>query len=200
MRGGGTAPPGPERAGKTAFFPRNDRPYGLQRNALQTENAPEGEPACVCPAAPFSRKAESSDEERGASGVPSQIVRRERRRTSCSVEDTKGTAYSAGAYPRACREDVCCSRPIRSFSFFCLCSCWYGVWPPRERPRFCTLCCCCSRPFSMCCGGRPSFCCWRRWWLSTTPSGLRWPSPGSAAAVPDGAVCWRWRCASISRR
>ena len=26
-------------SGKTAFFPRNDRPYGLKRNAFQTGNA-----------------------------------------------------------------------------------------------------------------------------------------------------------------
>ena len=34
-RGGGTAPPGPKRAGKTAFFPRNDRPYGLKRERFK---------------------------------------------------------------------------------------------------------------------------------------------------------------------
>ena len=28
-----------EESGKTAFFPRNDRPYGVKREAFQTENA-----------------------------------------------------------------------------------------------------------------------------------------------------------------
>ena len=30
----------PKVSGKTALFPRNDRPYGLKRTAFQTENAP----------------------------------------------------------------------------------------------------------------------------------------------------------------
>ena len=33
----------PELSGKTALFPRHDRPYGLKRNAFQTEQAPETE-------------------------------------------------------------------------------------------------------------------------------------------------------------
>ena len=40
-RGGGTAPPGPKRAGSTAFFPQHDRSYGLKRNAFQTGIAQE---------------------------------------------------------------------------------------------------------------------------------------------------------------
>ena len=39
-RSGGTTPPGLSFRGKTALFPRNDRPYGLKRAAFQTENAP----------------------------------------------------------------------------------------------------------------------------------------------------------------
>ena len=39
MRSGGTAPPGPKCAEKPRFFPRNARPYGLKRNAFQTEKA-----------------------------------------------------------------------------------------------------------------------------------------------------------------
>lgn len=37
MRGGGTAESGPNQAEKTRF-PRNDRPYGLQCKAFQTQN------------------------------------------------------------------------------------------------------------------------------------------------------------------
>ena len=33
----------PELSGKAALFPRHDRPYGLKRNAFQTEQAPETE-------------------------------------------------------------------------------------------------------------------------------------------------------------
>ncbi len=35
----------PKVSGKTALFPRNDRPYGLKRKAFQTEIAPEDVPA-----------------------------------------------------------------------------------------------------------------------------------------------------------
>ena len=39
-RGGGTTPSGQTRAEKNhAFFPRHDRPHGLEREAFQTENA-----------------------------------------------------------------------------------------------------------------------------------------------------------------
>ena len=37
VRGGGTAESGPNQAEKTRF-PRNDRPYGLQCKAFQTQN------------------------------------------------------------------------------------------------------------------------------------------------------------------
>ena len=37
-RGGGTAPPTAPSARKNAFFPRNDRPYGLKHNAFQAKN------------------------------------------------------------------------------------------------------------------------------------------------------------------
>ena len=37
-RDGSTAPPRPKVSGKNVFFPRNDRPHGLKRAALQTEN------------------------------------------------------------------------------------------------------------------------------------------------------------------
>lgn len=34
----------PESGGKTAFFPQNDRPYGVRRKAFHTENALVGKP------------------------------------------------------------------------------------------------------------------------------------------------------------
>ena len=37
----------PKMSGKTAFFPQNDRPYGVERAAFQTEIALKKDSACL---------------------------------------------------------------------------------------------------------------------------------------------------------
>lgn len=63
-RGGGTAPPGPMWAEKPRFFPRNERPHGLERKAVQMgkalsprEEERQGTGGLPCPSGATCRRA-----------------------------------------------------------------------------------------------------------------------------------------------
>ena len=107
-------------SGKTAFFPRNDRPYGLKRTAFQTENtlaAAEWRPQAVPVATKEATGIDSRDEgfpfppnklRIALTGLKKKRRRKIRRRIKSGRLSAEAVTSSTYARPAVRRAAPCC--------------------------------------------------------------------------------------------